>query len=172
MAIRNVVKKGDPILRKHARPVTEVTDRIRETLNDMLETMREEEGVGLAGPQVGVLRRFFVAEPEPGSVYFMINPEILEKEGEEEGTEGCLSIPGYFGTVVRPKKIRMRALDMNGEQQEYTFEDFDARVMCHEYDHLDGILYTDKASETHTVEEEIEMREAAEKDSAKKEKED
>lgn len=150
MALRNVVKRGDPILKKKARPVSEVTDRIRMTMEDMLETMRADQGVGIAGPQVGVLRRMFVAEPEPGRVYYMINPEILSKEGSELDSEGCLSIPGVYGIVERPSKITMKAQDLNGDLQEYTFEGFDARVMCHEYDHLDGILFTDKAKEVHT----------------------
>ena len=149
MAIRHVVKEGDAILRKHCREITEITDRIRTTMEDMLETMRQEQGVGIAGPQVGVMRRMFVAEPAPGEVYFMINPEILEKEGSQTGEEGCLSVPGLVGTVERPQKIRMRAQDLDGNWQEYEFEDFHARVLCHEYDHLDGILYTDKATDIH-----------------------
>lgn len=149
MAIRHVVKEGDAILRKHCREITEITDRIRTTMEDMLETMRQEQGVGIAGPQVGVMRRMFVAEPAPEEVYFMINPEILEKEGSQTGEEGCLSVPGLVGTVERPQKIRMRAQDLDGNWQEYEFEDFHARVMCHEYDHLDGILYTDKATDIH-----------------------
>ncbi|OLR55013.1 peptide deformylase [Hornefia porci] len=149
MAIRHVVKEGDAILRKHCREITEITDRIRTTMEDMLETMRQEQGVGIAGPQVGVMRRMFVAEPAPGEVYFMINPEILEEEGSQTGEEGCLSVPGLVGTVERPQKIRMRAQDLDGNWQEYEFEDFHARVMCHEYDHLDGILYTDKATDIH-----------------------
>ena len=149
MAIRHVVKEGDAILRKHCREITEITDRIRTTMEDMLETMRQEQGVGIAGPQVGVMRQMFVAEPAPGEVSFMINPEILEKEGSQTGEEGCLSVPGLVGTVERPQKIRMRAQDLDGNWQEYEFEDFHARVMCHEYDHLDGILYTDKATDIH-----------------------
>ncbi len=157
MALRHVVTKGDPILRKHCREVTEVTDRIRTTMEDMLETMREEMGVGIAGPQVGVMRRMFVAEPVPGKVYFMINPEITEREGSQTGEEGCLSVPGLVGTVERPQKIKMKALDLDGSEREYEFEDFDARVMCHEYDHLDGILYTDLATDVHDPLEDIEV---------------
>ena len=153
MALRNVVTEGDPILRKKARPVTEVNDHIREIMGDMLETMRDAGGVGIAGPQVGVMRRIFVAEPDPNSeeetVYYMINPEIYEMEGELDGEEGCLSVPGYLGKVVRPERIKIRALDLDGNLQEYEFEGFDARVMCHEYDHLEGILYTDKASDVY-----------------------
>lgn len=146
MAIRNVVLEGDEILRKHCREVSEVTDRIRQTMEDMVDTMHDQFGCGLAGPQIGVMRRMFVAEPELGRIYYMINPEMLEQEGEEAGEEGCLSLPGLVGTVVRPYRIKMKALDLNGEEHIYDFEGFDARVMCHEYDHLDGILYTDKAT--------------------------
>lgn len=145
MATRNVVVEGDEILRKKCREVTEVTDRIRTTMEDMLETMREAVGVGIAAPQVGVMRRMFVAEPEPGRVYYMINPVIVEKSGSQVGDEGCLSVPGMIGTVERPDYIKIEALDLDGNKQVYEFTDFDARVMCHEYDHLDGILYTDKA---------------------------
>ena len=151
MAIRNIVKKGDDILRKKCREVSEVTDRIRLILEDMVDTMHSELGVGLAAPQVGIMRRMFVAEPVPasGNIYYMINPEIYEREGSQVGEEGCLSVPGLVGTVERPEKIKMRAQDIDGNWKEYEFEGFEARVMCHEYDHLEGILYTDKASNIH-----------------------
>lgn len=145
MALRNIVTEGDEILRKHCREVTEVNERIKTTMEDMLETMRAEMGVGIAAPQVGIIRRMFIAEPEPGRVYYMINPEILEQSGSQTGDEGCLSVPGMIGTVERPDYIKIRALDINGAEQVYEFSGFDARVMCHEYDHLDGILYIDKA---------------------------
>ena len=145
MALRNIVTEGDEILRKHCREVTEVNERIKTTMEDMLETMRAEMGVGIAAPQEGIMRRMFIAEPEPGRVYYMINPEILEQSGSQTGDEGCLSVPGMIGTVERPDYIKIRALDINGAEQVYEFSGFDARVMCHEYDHLDGILYIDKA---------------------------
>lgn len=145
MALRNIVTEGDEILRKHCREVTEVNERIKTTMEDMLETMRAEMGVGIAAPQVGIMRRMFIAEPEPGRVYYMINPEILEQSGSQTGDEGCLSVPGMIGTVERPDYIKISALDINGAEQVYEFSGFDARVMCHEYDHLDGILYIDKA---------------------------
>ena len=154
MALRNVVCEGDEILRKKCKEVTEITDRIKMTMEDMLETMRKECGVGIAGPQVGVMRRMFVAEPEPGRVYFMINPVILEQSGEQEGDEGCLSVPGKIGTVVRPDYIKIEATDLDGERKVYEFHDFDARVMCHENDHLDGILYIDKATNIRDASEE------------------
>ncbi len=147
MALRNVVTEGDEILRKHCREVTEINDRIRMTLDDMLETMRAELGVGIAAPQVGIMRRMFVAEPEPGRVYYMINPVILEQSGSQIGDEGCLSVPGLIGKVDRPDYIKIEALDLEGNKQVYEFTEFDARVMCHEYDHLDGILYIDKATD-------------------------
>lgn len=145
MAIRNVVIEGDEILRKKCREVTEVTDRIKLTMEDMLETMREQFGVGIAAPQVGIMRRMFIAEPEPGRVYYMINPVILEQSGSQTDDEGCLSVPGKIGTVTRPDYIKIEATDLDGERKIYEFRDFDARVMCHENDHLDGILYIDKA---------------------------
>ena len=118
MAIRKVVLEGDEILRKQCREVTEVNDRIRMTMEDMLETMRAEVGAGIAGPQVGVMRRMFVAEPEPGRVYYMINPVITEQSGSQSGDEGCLSVPGLIGTVERPERIKMKALDLDGNEQE------------------------------------------------------
>lgn len=154
MAIRNVVLEGDEILRKKCREIPEVTDRIRTTMEDMLETMRQQYGCGIAGPQVGVMRRMFIAEPEPGRVYYMINPVMLEKEGSQIGDEGCLSVPGLIGTVERPQRIKIKAWDLDGQEQVYEFEDWDARVMCHEYDHLDGILYTDKATNVREPEDE------------------
>lgn len=147
MALRNIVVEGEEILRKKCREVDEVTDRIRLILDDMVDTMHDAMGVGLAAPQIGIMRRMFVAEPEPGRLYFFVNPEITMMEGSVEGEEGCLSVPGKGGFVTRPQKITIKGLDRDGNPQEYTFEDFDARVMCHEYDHLDGILYIDKATE-------------------------
>ncbi len=154
MALRNIVTEGDEILRKKCREVSEVTDRIKLTLEDMLETMRSQYGVGIAAPQVGVMRRMFIAEPEPGRVYYMINPVILEQSGSQIDDEGCLSVPGMIGTVERPDYIKMEAMDINGEKKVYEFYDFDARVMCHEYDHLEGILYIDKASNIRNAAEE------------------
>ena len=153
MALRNIVTEEDPILRKTCRPVGEVTPRIQMILDDMVETMRDANGVGLAAPQVGIMRRMFVAEPEPEKVYMFVDPEIISAEGEQEGTEGCLSVPGYVGTVKRPEKIVIKGKDRYGKEKEYTFEGFDAVVMCHEFDHLEGILYTDKATEMFTAEE-------------------
>lgn len=153
MALRTIVVEEDPILRKICRPVDEVTDHIRMILDDMVDTMRDAQGVGLAAPQVGIMRRMFVAEPEPDEVYYFINPEIITEEGQVEGEEACLSVPELMGSVVRPAKITIRGLDRDGRQQEHTFEGFHARVMCHENDHLNGILYSDKAENLFHLEE-------------------
>ena len=110
-------------------------------------------GVGLAAPQIGMMRRMFVAEPEEGEIYCFVNPEIVYVDGEQECVEGCLSVPGYQGVVIRPEKIRIKGLDYNGEEQEYEFEGFHANVMCHEFDHLEGVLYIDKANNVVKIEE-------------------
>ena len=153
MAIRKIAREGDEVLRKTCRPVDEVTDRIRLILDDMVETMRNADGVGLAAPQVGILRQMFVAEPVPDEVYYFINPEITSQEGTQECEEGCLSVPGLLGKAERPMKITIKGLARNGEPQEYDFEGFHANVMCHEYAHLSGVLFVDKATETFTPEE-------------------
>lgn len=147
MALRNIVLDGDPILRKISRPVEEVNDKVRMILDDMVETMQDANGLGLAAPQIGILRRMFVVGMEDGSVYYVVNPEIIEKRGKQTGEEGCLSVPDYYGTVERPQYIKIKALDREGKEQVIEAEDFLAVAMCHEYDHLDGILYTDKAED-------------------------
>ena len=151
MALRNIVTEGDAVLRKHCREVDQVDDRIRMILDDMVDTMRDSNGVGLAAPQVGIMRRMFVAEPEPGQLYHFVNPEIVSVEGSQENEEGCLSVPGYIGLVERPERIEIKGLDREGNLQEYTFEGFPAVVMCHEFDHLEGVLYIDKAKEMYEI---------------------
>lgn len=145
MALRNVVTEGDEVLRKICRPYKDVSDRTREMLDDMVETMRDSMGVGIAAPQIGVMRRAFVIEPEPGRVIEFINPEVIESTGEQWGAEGCLSVPGVIGDVLRPEYVKAKALDRNGEEFEIELTGFDAIVFSHENDHLDGILYIDKA---------------------------
>lgn len=144
MALRNIVLEGDEILRKRAREVTEIDDRIRMILDDMVETMKANDGVGLAAPQVGIFKRIFVAEVD-GEIIELINPEILESDGVQFEDEGCLSIPGMIGTVERPDYIKMKGLNRQGEEVVYEGSGFLPIVLSHEYDHLDGILYTDKA---------------------------
>lgn len=147
MAMRNVVIEGDPLLRKISRPVEEITPRILTLLDDLAETMYfEDRGIGIAAPQVGVLRRVFVVDvgDEHGKLEF-INPEITYQEGTQVYCEGCLSVPGKNADVERPAKIRVKALDRNGKEFELEAEGLLAVCICHETDHLNGILFTDKA---------------------------
>lgn len=168
MALRNIFERGEEILSKKCKPVKEITPRIIQLCEDMVETMKESDGVGLAAPQVGVMKRVFVAMPHVESedegisekVYYMINPEITYEEGEQSSSEGCLSVPGYMGLVDRPMKIGIRAMDLDGKVKEYEFEGFEATVMCHENDHLNGILYSDIAKDFMTIEEYTEKLEA------------
>ena len=161
MAIRNISVRGDEILAKKCKPVREITAHIKQVMEDMVETMLKAEGVGIAAPQVGIMKRFFVAMPHVDAedeatrnkIYYMINPEITYTEGTQESSEGCLSVPGYMGLVDRPMKIRIKAQDIDGNENEYEFEGFEATVFCHEYDHLEGILYPDVAKEMMTAEE-------------------
>lgn len=143
MAIRNIRKDSDEILRKKSRVVEEINDRIRVLVQDMIETMYHAEGVGLAAPQVGILKRIAVVDVGEG-VYVFINPEILQESGSCIDVEGCLSLPGRQGEVERPNKIKVKALNENGEEFELEAEGFFARAICHEVDHLNGILFTDK----------------------------
>ena len=159
MAIRNIVKEGDSVLRKNCRPVTDFNDRLHELLDDMHDTLAQSGGVGLAAPQVGVLRRAVlvletnVEEGEEEYVIELINPEIIAAEGEQDGPEGCLSVPGKYGLVRRPMYAKVRAQDRNGDWYEYEGEELIARCFCHELDHLDGIIYTEKMDRFLTEEE-------------------
>lgn len=151
MAKLKIVKIGDDILRKRCRPVEEITPKTLRLLDDMAETMRAAQGVGLAAPQVGILRRIVVIEVEEGNLIELINPKIIAYAGEQEGTEGCLSVPNKWGTVKRPMHVTVRALNRHGEEFEITGSGFLARAFCHELDHLDGKLYIDIASAIETV---------------------
>ena len=143
MAKLKIVQVGDPILRKTSRPVEEITPRIRQLVDDMIETMRAYDGCGLAAVQVGVLRRVVVIEVEEGKPMILINPKIVAYAGEQEETEGCLSLPGKWGKTRRPRHVTVRALDLDGTEREYNGSDLLARAFCHEIDHLNGKLYTD-----------------------------
>lgn len=147
MAIRNIVKVGDDILNKKCRPVTEFNPRLDTLLDDMHDTLTAAQGAGLAGPQVGVLRRLALVMLEDESFLEIINPEILSAEGEQDGAEGCLSVPGKYGMVKRPMKVRVRYQDRNAQWHEREAEGFTARAFCHEIDHLDGHLYTELVTE-------------------------
>jgi len=146
MAILHILTEEEPRLKKISRPVDEITDRIKTLLDDMVETMRRADGVGLAAPQVGVLRRIVVCEVEEGEVIELINPEIIAQSGSQTGREGCLSLPGKQGIVTRPSYVKVRALDRNGVMREYEGTELLARCFCHEIDHLDGILYPKRAT--------------------------
>ena len=145
MAKLQIRKVGDEALRKVCRPVDAITPRIHTLLDDIVETMRAANGVGLAAPQVGILRRIVVIEVEPGEVIELINPKIIAYSGEQDGQEGCLSVPGRWGMVKRPMHVTVRALNRKGEEFEITGHELLARCFCHELDHLDGGLYIDKA---------------------------
>ena len=143
MAIRKIVELGDEKLRKTCKPVEKFDLRLRILLKDMADTMYKAQGVGLAAPQVGILRRVVVVDIGDGLIE-LINPEIIHAEGEQEGPEGCLSVPGRSGVVIRPNIVTVRAQDRDGEYFEITGEEFLARAFCHELDHLDGVIYVDK----------------------------
>lgn len=142
MALRTIRIQGDPVLTKKCREITEMTPKLMTLIEDMLDTMYEANGVGLAAPQVGILKRIVVIDVGEGPVV-MINPEIIESSGEQTGDEGCLSLPGKAGVVTRPNYVRARALDENMEEYEIEGTELLARAICHELDHLDGHMYTE-----------------------------
>lgn len=166
MALRTIVKEGDPVLNKVCRPVTEFNDRLHTLLDDMTDTLLESGGVGLAAPQVGVLRRVVVIDLEEDGVLELINPKITEQGGEQDGMEGCLSVPGRWGMVKRPNMVTVEAQNRDGEWFEVTGEELIARCFCHELDHLDGHLYTEKVYRFLTEEEIAEMNRNGEEENA------
>lgn len=144
MALRNIKELGEDCLRKKCKEVTELTPRVQILIEDMLDTMYEANGVGLAAPQVGILKRIVVIDVGDGPIV-MINPVIVETSGEQTGEEGCLSVPGKAGIVTRPNYVKAKAMNENMEEFEIEGEGLLARAICHECDHLDGIVYVDKA---------------------------
>ena len=166
MAIREIRKKGDPCLEKVCHPVTEFNERLHLLLDDMRETLEESGGVGLAAPQVGILRRVCIVEDSEGEIIELVNPEIVKAEGEQTGLEGCLSLPGRWGIVTRPAWVRVRAQDRNGNWFEAEGEGLTARCFCHEIEHLDGHLYTEHID--HFLSDE-ELRAYLEREEAEKE---
>ena len=142
MALRTIRVQGDSVLTKKSRTVDKMTPRIGELITDMLDTMYDAMGVGLAAPQVGILKRIVVIDVGEGPIV-LINPEILETSGEQTGAEGCLSVPGMAGQVTRPNYVKVKALDVNMNEQIYEGEGLLARAFCHEIDHLDGKMYTE-----------------------------
>ena len=143
MALRTVRVQGDPVLGKRCREVREMTPRLRELVEDMFETMYTNQGVGLAAPQVGILKRIVVIDCTGEDPMVLINPVITEQSGEQTGDEGCLSLPGKVGTVTRPQKVTVEALDLDMNPGRYEWQDLLARAFCHELDHLDGHMYTE-----------------------------
>jgi peptide deformylase len=151
MALRNIVIEGDPVLGKIAKEVKDVNDHVREIIDDMTETMRHAQGIGLAAPQIGVLRRLVVIELGD-QLYELVNPRIVEQDGDQFEEEACLSVPGMAGRVHRPAWVKVEALDRNGQPVTYEGTELLARAFCHELDHLDGILYDSKAEEMRSTE--------------------
>ncbi len=145
MAIRNIREIGDDILTKKCKAVSEMTPRTRELIQDMLDTMYEANGVGLAAPQVGILKRIVVIDTTGEDPHVLINPRILETEGEQTGNEACLSVPGKTGVVTRPNYVKVAAQDVNLKEYELEGTELLARAICHELDHLEGHLYVEKA---------------------------
>lgn len=145
MALRNIREIGDDILGKRSKEVKEITPKTKQLIEDMLETMYTAEGVGLAAPQVGILKRIAVVDTteEQNNPIILINPVVIHEEGEQRGSEGCLSVPGKAGIVTRPNFVRVRSLDMDMNEVEYEGEELLARALVHEIDHLDGKLYVD-----------------------------
>lgn len=153
MALRKIVLQGDECLTKVCRPVTDFNSRLHTLLDDMTETLLDSGGVGLAAPQVGILRRVCVVQNEDNEVIELINPEIIYTEGEQTGLEGCLSVPGKYGIVTRPEVVRVRAQDRNGDFFEVEDSDLTARCFCHEIEHLDGHLFVEHTDHLMTEEE-------------------
>ena len=155
MALRTILKKDtdEESLRKKSRPVTVFDQRLHNMIDDMIDTLKDSGGVGLAAPQVGILRRIVVIEKEDGTILELVNPEIIDTQGEQEGLEGCLSLPGKYGIVTRPEHVVVRAQDRNGDWYEYEGDEILARCFLHEIDHLDGHMYTEIAERMLTPEE-------------------
>ncbi|MDF2715013.1 MAG: peptide deformylase [Paenibacillus sp.] len=154
MAIRIIVKDPDPVLREKAKPVPKITPNIHKLLDDMADTMYDAEGVGLAAPQIGILKRVIVVDVgDDNGLIELINPEIVSKEGEQLGPEGCLSIPGLRGDVNRAMKVTVKGLDRNGDEIVITGSELLARAFQHEVDHLNGVLFTDLAKSVYREEE-------------------
>ncbi len=152
MAIRTILTKGEPALNKVCHPVTKFDDKLADLLDDLKETLAQANGLGLAAPQVGILRRAVIVVNEEGEMLELVNPEIIAREGEQDGLEGCLSVPGMWGYVKRPAWVRVKAQDRKGNCFEVEGSDITARCFCHELSHLDGHLYTELCDKLYTNE--------------------
>lgn len=171
MALRQVRINEDPVLHKEAREVKKVNQHIQELVQDLFDTMYEEDGVGIAAPQVGVLRRIFVVDDREGNKLCLINPKLSLSGDQVLGMEGCLSVPEKQGSVSRYQRVKVDYLDENGQAKSLEAEDFLARIIQHENDHLDGVLYTDRAEKVYTFEEIEEMQRKAREKAAQEEAE-
>ena len=168
MAIRTILTKGDPALNKVCHPVTKFDEKLAVLLDDLKETLAAANGVGLAAPQVGILRRAVIVVNEAGEMMELVNPEIIAQQGEQDGLEGCLSVPGLWGYVKRPEWVKVKAQDRKGNWFEVEGSGLTARCFCHELSHLDGHLYTELTDHLYTSEELDKMME--EQEAAKEEK--
>ncbi len=170
MATRKILLDGDELLRKKSKPIMVFDDKLKELLTDMEETMKKNDGAGLAAPQVGILKRCFVMLDKNHKPVWVINPEIISESGVNKYLlEGCLSLPEICGEVERPNEVVVTYQDINGKKQEKTFTAFQAKTFCHEYDHLDGILYKDKAKKMYkSYDEYFRLKEKRERKEAKK----
>lgn len=164
MAIREIIKEGDPILNKKCHLVTRFDQKLWDLIDDMRETLTKANGMGLAAPQLGILRRVVLVMNEDGEYMELINPEVLDSDGEQTALEGCLSIPGYWGEVTRPSWVKVRAQNRKGEAFEVEGTDVTARCFCHEIDHLDGHLYNELCDRIYSAKE-LEEMEQEEEDS-------
>ena len=169
MAIRKILTQGDPVLNKICHPVTKFDDKLADLLDDLKQTLEEANGMGLAAPQVGILRRAVIVVPDPETeeMIELVNPEIVAQEGEEDGWEGCLSLPGMWGRVKRPKWVKIRAQDRNGNWFETEGADLAARCFCHELEHLEGHMYDEHTDRLYTAEELDEILSSEEKEGKK-----
>lgn len=160
--LREIIQQGDPVLNKVSHKVTRFDDRLHSLIDDMRETLEESGGVGLAAPQVGILRRVVVLLDAEENVVELVNPEIIASSGEQTGFEGCLSVPGKYGVVTRPMEVTVRAQDRNGNAFEVSGTELTARCFCHELEHLDGHLFVEHTDRLYTPEELDEMQRQAE----------
>lgn len=167
MALRKILTDEDPVLKKKCHPVVKFDEKLWDLLDDLVETLKAGNGVGLAAPQIGILRRAVIVMDAEGNYLELVNPKIIAQSGEQIGLEGCLSVPGYWGDVERPMTVTVEAQDRNGNTFQSTGTELVARCFCHEIDHLEGILYSTYCDKVYTAEE-IEAREKKEEEAKKK----
>lgn len=168
MPIRTILKDEDPVLTKKCHPVVKFDNKLADLIDDMIQTLQAANGVGLAAPQIGIVRRVVIVMDDEGVYHELVNPKILSTDGIQNGLEGCLSLPGIWGYVERPMTVTVEAQDRTGETYQLTGEGLMARCFCHELEHLDGIIYTTHCDRTYTADEIDEMEQENEKEKGKK----